>query len=336
MAPLRHRATHGCTRTPGLYTSSIMAVVTSAAAPPARPATAAARLGLIALFLGAFALASSPIFVRLSETGPSATGFYRLFIGGLALWSFAWLWPVERNRAPLMKLERRDVLWLIAAGVVFAADLITWHRSILLTTVANATFLGNLATVIVAIGGALFLKQRLGLLFAAGLVTTIAGAAILMGFSFEIGSERLAGDGLALAAAWFYGAYFLIVAHLRQRLATHLVMFWVSLIGALAILPAVLVSGERFVPLTAEGWLWLLGIGLVSQVAGQGLITYAFAHLSAGFTAVGTYVQPVATAGLAWILFGESLTTQQIAGCAIVMSGIWLAHRGTRSRAPAL
>jgi len=46
---------------------------------------------LLALFAGALAIGSSGIFVRLSETGPTATAFWRgcLALPLLALW--AWL-----------------------------------------------------------------------------------------------------------------------------------------------------------------------------------------------------------------------------------------------------
>lgn len=46
--------------------------VTASAVRPERAVSVAGRLALAALFAGACALASSPIFVRL----PSATGFY--------------------------------------------------------------------------------------------------------------------------------------------------------------------------------------------------------------------------------------------------------------------
>src|SRR3546814_889830 len=52
--------------------------------PTAVPVAAALRLrpqlALAALVLGALAIAFSPIFVRLSEVGPTATGFYRAIL----------------------------------------------------------------------------------------------------------------------------------------------------------------------------------------------------------------------------------------------------------------
>src|ERR1700738_629245 len=44
------------------------------------------RLALPALLAGGIAIAFSPIFVRLSELGPIATGFHRLFLALPLLW----------------------------------------------------------------------------------------------------------------------------------------------------------------------------------------------------------------------------------------------------------
>ena len=38
------------------------------------------RLALAALLIGAVGISFAPIFVRLSEVGPSATAFYRVFL----------------------------------------------------------------------------------------------------------------------------------------------------------------------------------------------------------------------------------------------------------------
>src|SRR5262249_32328644 len=100
-------------------------------------------LPLIALFSGALGIASSGIFVRLSETGPTATAFWR---GALAL-PFLALWAALEARARDPALPRRPAalrdgrfFW---AGFLFAGDLALWHWSLLLTTVAASTLEAN-------------------------------------------------------------------------------------------------------------------------------------------------------------------------------------------------
>jgi drug/metabolite transporter (DMT)-like permease len=91
-----------------------------------------------------------------------------------------------------------------------------------------------------------------------------------------------------------------------------------------------LAMGETILPASATGWLVLIGLALVCQFAGQSLIAFAVAHLSASFSSVSLLLQPVAAASFAWLIFGEALATLQWLGAAAVLAGIWLARRGTR------
>jgi drug/metabolite transporter (DMT)-like permease len=233
------------------------------------------------------------------------------------------------------KTSRNDKLWLVLGGALFAADIVAWHPALLLTTISNATFIGNLSTIFVALGAWLIFRRRIGGLFIIGMAVTLAGAALLMGVSFGLAASRLFGDALALLAAVFYGGYFLVVAHLRPRLPTFTIVTWTSLVCALILLPIAIIRGEALLPATLAGWGPLLGISLLVHIIGQGAIAYAFAHLSPQFTALGTFVQPVAAALFAWVFIGERLGPADIAGSAIILAGIWIAHRGSRRDAAA-
>ena len=288
-----------------------------------------ARWALLALFVGAVTIGFSGIFVRWSETGPLATGFYRMGIAGAFLALLPFLLPAARPQIAA-RTSRRDRLWLIAGGVFFAADIAAWHPALLMTTISNATFIGNVSTIFVALGAWLIFKRRIGWLFVLGMAVTLAGAALLMGVSFTLATSRLLGDALSLVAAVFYGGYFLIVAHLRPRLPTFTIVTWTSLVCAAILLPLAALRGEALLPATLPGWAPLIGIGLLVHVAGQGAIAFAFAHLSPQFTALGTFVQPVAAAVFAWLLLGERLGIADIAGSGVILIGIWIAHRGSR------
>jgi drug/metabolite transporter (DMT)-like permease len=73
----------------------------------------------------------------------------------------------------------------------------------------------------------------------------------------------------------------------------------------------------------------LVGLALVTQILGQGLIAYAFAHLPASISSVSLLIQPVMAALYAWILFQEAVSPAQFLGAAIVLAGIWVAKRGS-------
>jgi drug/metabolite transporter (DMT)-like permease len=284
----------------------------------------AVTTAVTALLLGAGCIALSPIFVRLSETGPTATAFWRVALAVPVLWIF---WFVKKRPG-----KPHGGAWplLLAAGVAFAGDLGFWHTSIKLTSVANSTLLANLASIFVTLAAWIFFRQKPSALFLAGLGTALAGVALLVKTSVEFSATGLVGDALGVLTAMFYAGYILAVKGLRDRGETTLhVMAATSTVTAVLLLPAALASGEVLIPSTAWGWSVLLALALVSHALGQGLIAYALAHLPAAFSSVSLLFQPVMAALLAWVLLSEALAPLQIAGGLVVLLGIYLARKGS-------
>jgi drug/metabolite transporter (DMT)-like permease len=280
------------------------------------------RPALPALLLGATCIALSPIFVRLSDVGPTASAFWRVALAAPLLWP---LLALSSARA-----VRPDWRLLLAAGFAFAGDLGFWHWSIQFTSVANSTLLANLASLFVTLAAWIFWRQRPSALFVAGLAAALAGVGLLVHTSLQFSPSALLGDALGVVTAVFYAGYILAVKDLRDRgVATLEVMAVTTTLTALFLLPVALASGETLLPQSASGWLTLLGLAWISHCAGQGLIAYSLAHLPAAFSSVSLLFQPVMAAIFAWILLSEPLTPLQMAGGAVVLVGIYLARRGS-------
>lgn len=289
---------------------------------------AAERFALPVLLFAAVAIAFSGIFVKLAETGPIATGVYRM---ALATPVFFLIIGLDRrpHATAARPASRRDFALLALAGALFAGDVATWNLALSTTSVANGTLLGNMAPIFVTLGAWLLFRERVTRTFLAGMAVALAGSAVLVGESFSLSAEQAFGDGLALTAALFYGGYILAVARLRARFSTVAVMAWSSAAGALVLLPIALIAGESFLAVTLTGWLMLLGLGFVSHAAGQGLIAYALAHLPASFGSVALLVQPAAAAVAAWLILDEALSWWQALGAAIILAGILVARKGS-------
>ena len=280
---------------------------------------------LIALFSGAVFIALSPIWVRVSEVGPTASAFWRVCLAIPLLWIL--FFSVKTKETKGFKTQ---FPLLLVAGFAFAGDLAFWHWSIQYTSVANSTLLANLASIFVTLAAWLLWKQRPSGLFLAGLAAALLGVALLVQASLGNSPTALLGDALGVVTAMFYAWYLLSVKGLRERGAgTVGLMAVTTTITAVILLPVALASGEALLPATAAGWLKLLGLAWISHAAGQGLIAYALAQLPAGFTSVGLLLQPVIAAFFAWILLGEPLVAMQVAGGAVVLAGIYLARKAS-------
>lgn len=290
--------------------------------PPLSPS-----LPLIALFLGGLAIGCGPIFVRLSETAPVATAFWRLFLAQPFLWA---LWARE-SRKTGQTISRRDVGRMALVGFFFAGDLAVWHWSIKLTSVANATLLGNFAPAFVALFSWLLWREKVPKMLFWGMIVAFGGLVLLMygrtAPTQSGGAFPALGNALGLLTASFYAAYMLSAKVVRGQFSAAALMAWSGAFCSVFLLFCALLMGGKFLPQTTRGWLVLLGLTLITHVLGQSLITYALAHLSATFSAIGLLIQPVVAAFFAWLLLGEVIGAAQIAGGVLVLGGIVLARR---------
>lgn len=289
------------------------------------------RVRAVALFflvLGACGIGFAPIFVRLSPVGPVATAFWRLALACPIL--FLWLaLPLPRLGGDLPGPKPHPA-WLLLPGLLFAGDLAFWHWSIKLTSVANATLLTNCAPVFVTIVAWRYFGERIRPSFLVGMAAGFAGVLLLMRHSLTLRHEAIIGDALGLSTALWYGGYQLAVKRLRRHYSAAFVMGWSSFCSAVTLCIAALAMGEPLLwgaPFL-HGAALLLGLALVSQVIGQGAITYALAHLPASFSSVALLVQPFVAAVAAWFFLHEQLSIDQFLGGAIILFGIVLARRG--------
>ena len=172
----------------------------------------------LALIIGATGIGFAPIWVRLSEVGPSATAFYRLALALPLLW--AWLaW--ERRRHPATPTPDRADLWGLAlVGTFFALDLGVWHWSVKLTSIANATLFANFAPIFVALGARWWFGEQITRRLCAGMALALSGGVLLARINLPQAVQQVAGDALGLTTALFYASYILTLNRMRRNLSS--------------------------------------------------------------------------------------------------------------------
>ncbi|HWA45255.1 MAG TPA: EamA family transporter [Hypericibacter adhaerens] len=289
------------------------------------PAAAPGRAALAVLLLGAVAVSFSGIFVKISELGPSATGFHRLFLALPLLLLWQGVEARHQTKAPARPQALRDFWILALPGLYLAADLVCWHWSIRLTTAATATLLGNTAPIFVTLIAWLVYGQRFRPGFVLGLTVALGGVAALIG-AVHLDMTHIIGNLAGIGAGITYAGYIITIKAARERFSTAQVMTWTAVSGLVVMLIAALVSGESLVPMSLRGWAILVGLAWISQVGGQSMIAWALRHLPVAFSSVSMLVNPVATFFLAWFLVGERLTPWQILAGVVVLAGILIAR----------
>ena len=290
-----------------------------ASAPPLRTRL----LPLAALLTGNVALAMGPWFVRLADTGPVSAGFWRV---ALALPVIALL--ARANHQPLTGISRGVLLVVLIGGVLFGLDIASWHIGIGMTRLANATVFGNAGSLILMVWGFIAWRRLPKGREWPALVAALAGAAILMGRSFEISPQTLYGDLFCLLAGILYAGYLLILQDARRTLGNWSLLAW-SCCGSIPVLLAIaLALGE---PVWPTDWRPVIGLFVSSQLIGQGCLVYALRHFSPLVIGIALLTQPAVAAVAGWMSFGEVLTAVDLLGVALVGSALVLAKVGERS-----
>lgn len=301
---------------------------------------------LIALFLGAVTIGAAGILVRLAETGPMATAFWRGFFALplLAVWAVLdpaepkGVAPVEAGAAFLSERRKRLLLFLrdrgfLWTGLFFAGDLVLWHESLLMTSVAAATLEACLAPLVVVLFAWLAWKERPTSAFLIAIALAVFGMVLIVSPKLGHGGSAFLGDAFGLATACFFGAYILSVAHLRGRYGTGAVMFNSTVVFTVLLFPLALT--QKYLPGTTAGWAAIIGYAVAAHAVGQGLVAYALAHLRPTFSSLGLLVETLGAAVSAWVVLGEKLAPVQIVGGLVIVGGIALA-RSARGAGPAV
>jgi len=275
----------------------------------------------LALAGGIGCIAWSAIFVRWTDIPGPASAFYRMLVPALVLLPTHFL---ERERTRVSN----QTLWIIAlGGLFFALDLALYNSSILKTSAANATLLGNNTPIVVGLLSWLVFRRRPAAAFWLGLLLAVSGTFVIVWADLERHMQFGVGDLMSLGAAACFAVYLMVTERVRTTTGTLTFLRLAMMASTLALLLMnLMMSVSLRLPHGRTLWA-VLGLGLISQLGGYLALTYALGHLPATITSISLLTQGPLTAALAALLLGEPLSVAQIVGGALVLSGVGLAHR---------
>jgi drug/metabolite transporter (DMT)-like permease len=281
--------------------------------------------------LGAVAIAFSSILVRLSHASPSTAAIFRCAYALPVLGLLAW--REDRRLGPRRWTERRIA---VASGLFFAADLLMWHHSIGDVGAGLATVLANIQVVLVPLVAWAVLAERPARQVLAALPVALLGVLLISGVLRQgaFGRDPARGTAFGLGAGAAYVGFLLLLrrggADIRRPAGP---LFDATATAAVVCVFAGLIIGDAELVPKWPGAGWLITLALTSQVLGWLLITTSLPRLPAALTSLLLTVQPVGSVALAALIFGESPSTLQLVGVAMVLAALATATTPTRSRA---
>jgi drug/metabolite transporter (DMT)-like permease len=259
------------------------------------------------------------LLVRFADSGPIATGFWRLALATPFLFFVGYRFGFRFSALG------KSTIWLaIIAGLFFGVDIILWHIGIFQTKMANATLFANCASLILVVYGIFVARKMPSKWESAAVLFAFVGAALLMGQSLDLSPLHFQGDILSLGAGLTYTVYLVLMMRVRQNTESWGALGMASAVAAVILLTASIVAGEQVIPTV---WWPVMLLAFTSQFFGQGCLTYALPHFSPLVIGLALLLQPALSAAAGWLAFGETLTTMDFMGSALVMIALVLVRK---------
>ena len=282
---------------------------------------------VIILLIGATLISSSPILVKLAaiqSMGPTAIGFWRTLIGGLALLTAVWL------RGKSVRLSSGAMRFSILAGFLFFIDLYVWHRSVIYAGAGMSTILGNTQVFVTAVLSFLLFKEQLTLRFMVAAVTAFVGVVLLVGIGsteVQFTETYIKGVLFGLATGLAYATYLISLKRgITDASQPDSMVFvaWASLFSAVFLGVTALFESEPFLPSGFDAIVSVIGLGLVVQALGWWIIASVLPRVPTPQAGLILLLQP--TLSMLWgvIFFAEYLTVVQIVGAVITLAAMYI------------
>ncbi len=297
--------------------------------PPAVPAMSRPIEGILwMLATGLCFVGVTGIVRHLGTELPTAQSAFLRFAWGVVflLPAMAQLWRtgLPPGSAPLF----------LGRGAIHSAAVLFWFYAMARLPVAEVTAIGYLNPVLVTLGAALFLGERLATRRLVAIAVALVGAAIVLRPGLrEITSGHLA----QLCAATCFAGSYLCAKRLSQIASAGAIVAMMSLTVMLVLAPF---AAAVWVPVSVSQLGWL-GLVAAFATAGHVCMTKAFAAAPLSVTQPVSFLQLVWATLLGVLAFGEPVDPFVILGGAVIIGAIsyisWreaVAHRRAITPAP--
>lgn len=214
-----------------------------------------------------------------------------------------------------MRLAPRDWGLFGLRGVVHAFGVMLWFYAMTRIPLAEVTAMGYLTPVVVALGAALFLGERLRLRRLVAIAAAIVGAMIIL----RPGLREVSPGHLAmLMNAVFFSTSYLIAKRMTGVVPPSVVVAMMSIFVTLALVPF---AYAVWVPVSWQDIAWL-GLVACFATAGHYAMTMAFASAPISVTQPVTALQLVWAVLLGALFFAEPVDLFVIMGGGVIVAAV--------------
>lgn len=268
--------------------------------------------------LGVFLYATGPVLARSSDTTGVLLSFWRLWFGVSVLGVGLIVHRLSGRELGTLKGFRFAVL----AGTLFSFNQVFFFSAIKRTSVVDASLMGTLAPVVVAVVAIPLFGERPGRAFRAWSALAMVGTVIVILGSAASADGDILGMLMAVASTIFFALFFVVSKMGRQHISV--VAFLTTVMGTAAIFVSgfVLVLGLEPGQVDARDKWIALGMAVIPGTLGHIVMTWPLNYVPANVPPLMRLAGPVLSGSMAWLILGEGFTAVQILGGVIILFGL--------------
>ena len=278
----------------------------------------------LVLAIGISAVSTAAVLVRLAtrEAQLSTIGFSLVLAASRLTIASGVLLPTWHIR--LNYPTRSALRYAMAAGVALAAHFATWITSLSYTSIAASTTIVTTTSIWVALLSWRWFGEKPNRVMWVGIaIALIGGITIGWQTAETTGTNPLLGNGLALIGAWTASLYLLLGREAQRRdLDVRSYVTIAYSVAAIVLLPLPLIAGTSYTGYSPLTYGLILLMAIVPQLIGHTSLNWAVRWVSPTLVSVLTLFEPVASSGLAFVMFGEVPGMQVLAGATILLIGV--------------
>lgn len=227
---------------------------------------------------------------------------------------------------------RRNLIFFVAYGLTLALFNALWTTSVAINGAAVATVLVYSSPAFTALAERRLFGERFGPARVVALVLSLTGCVLASGvYDRDAWIVNPLGIAVGLSSGWAFTAYSLFgkAAHRRG------ISPWTATFGAFTMATVFLLLLQHRDTLfwlgpQVSGWLLLTTLALVPTIGGYGLYTVSLAYLPAAVANMIVTLEPVMTGIMAYLILGERMTSIQLLGGGLILTGVFLLQGGEK------
>jgi len=278
------------------------------------------QLPYLALLIGMFAISTSAILIRYSESEPLVIGTYRQAFATLIFLPFI----LKDKAAEIRSQSSPVILEMIFTGILLGAHFSFFITSVKETSVAASVLLATCHVVYVAVLGWVFFGEALSSKAVFGTLVSLGGILILFGGDLIDNPGNFIGNMFAFISGILAGLYYLSGRKLRRIISLPTYAFVVYLFSFISMFSIVLLQNLTYTNMPIfEIQLFLL-MALVPTLLGHTMQNWAIGYLPAYIVSISLLAEPIGSGLLAWLFFQEVPSFGVMFGGLIVISGLYL------------